>query len=81
MRTTCYWYKFTLFTIIRNNLSHIKYRAVITQTVQHWAKGWKIGVLGFGFRLGLGICLFTTASRPALGPTRGSFVWGKAAGA
>jgi hypothetical protein len=35
-----------------------------------WAKGWTIGVLGFDSRRGLGIFLFTTASRTALGPTR-----------
>jgi hypothetical protein len=31
--------------------------------------GWTIGVLGFDFRLGLGIFLFTAVSRTALGPT------------
>jgi hypothetical protein len=31
---------------------------------------WTIGVLGFDSRRGLGIFLFTTASRPALGPTQ-----------
>jgi hypothetical protein len=34
------------------------------------ATGWKIGVLGFDFRRGLRIFLFTTASRTALGPTQ-----------
>jgi hypothetical protein len=32
--------------------------------------GWTIGVLGFDSRQGLGIFLFDTASRPALGPTQ-----------
>jgi hypothetical protein len=32
--------------------------------------GWMIGVLVFDFRRGLGIFLFTTASRTALGPTQ-----------
>jgi hypothetical protein len=32
--------------------------------------GWTIGVLGFDSRRGLGIYLFTTASRAALGPTQ-----------
>jgi hypothetical protein len=31
---------------------------------------WTIRVLGFDFRRGLGIFLFTTASRTALGPTQ-----------
>jgi hypothetical protein len=45
-------------------------RAVIAQSVQHWAMGWTIWVLGFDSRRGLGIFLFTTASRTALGPTQ-----------
>jgi hypothetical protein len=48
------------------------------------ATGWTIGVLGFDSRGGgLEISLFTTASRPALGPThlssneyQGLFPWG-----
>jgi hypothetical protein len=32
--------------------------------------GWTIGVLGFDSRRGLGIFLFTTVSRMALGPTQ-----------
>jgi hypothetical protein len=32
-------------------------RAVIAQSVQSWATGWTIGVLGFDSRLGLGIFL------------------------
>jgi hypothetical protein len=35
-----------------------------------WAMGWMIGALGFESRRRLGIFLFTTASRPALGPTQ-----------
>jgi hypothetical protein len=47
--------------------------------------GWTIGVLGFDSRRWLGIFLFTTASRTALGPTQtpilsnwyqGLFPWG-----
>jgi hypothetical protein len=34
-----------------------------------------IGVLGFDFRRGLGIFLFTTASRTALGPTQPLIQW------
>jgi hypothetical protein len=44
--------------------------AVIAQSVQRWATGWMIGVLGFDSQRGLGIFLFTTASRTALGPTQ-----------
>jgi hypothetical protein len=34
-----------------------------------------MGVLGFDFRPGLGIFLFTTASRTALGPTQPPIQW------
>jgi hypothetical protein len=34
-----------------------------------------IGVLGFDSQLGLGIFLFTTASRPVLGPTQPPIQW------
>jgi hypothetical protein len=37
--------------------------------------GWMIGVLGFDSRRGLGIFLFTTASRPTLGPTQPPIQW------
>jgi hypothetical protein len=37
--------------------------------------GWTIGVLGFDSRPGLGIFLFTTASRTALGPTQPPIQW------
>jgi hypothetical protein len=37
--------------------------------------GWTIGVLGFDSRWGLGIFLFTTASRTALGPTQSPIQW------
>jgi hypothetical protein len=43
---------------------------VIAQSVQRWATGWTIGVLGFDSLRGLGIFLFTTASISALGPTQ-----------
>jgi hypothetical protein len=36
---------------------------------------WTIGVLGFESRQGLGIFLFTTASRTALGPTQLPIKW------
>jgi hypothetical protein len=37
--------------------------------------GWTIGVLEFDSRRGLGIFLFTTVSRPALGPTQPPIQW------
>jgi len=37
--------------------------------------GWTIGVLAFDFRRGLGIFIFTTASRTALGPTQPHIEW------
>jgi hypothetical protein len=37
--------------------------------------GWTIGVLGFDSQRELGIFLFTTASRPALGPTQPPIQW------
>jgi hypothetical protein len=49
--------------------------AVIAQSVYQWATGWMIGVLGFDSRWGLGIFLFTTASRKALGPTQPPIQW------
>jgi hypothetical protein len=43
--------------------------------VQRWATSWTIGVLGFDSRRGLGIFLFTTESRTALGPTQPPIQW------
>jgi hypothetical protein len=48
---------------------------VIAQSVQRWATGWTIGVLGFDCRRRLGIFLFTTASTTALGPTEPPIQW------
>jgi len=39
------------------------------------AMGWTIRVLGFDSQWGPGICLFTTASRTALGPTQPPIQW------
>jgi hypothetical protein len=52
-----------------------KWRAVIAQSVQRWATGWTIVVLGFDSRRGLGIFLFTTVSRKALEPTQPPIQW------
>jgi hypothetical protein len=48
---------------------------VIAQSIQHWATGWTIGVIEFDSRRGLGIFLFFTASRTALGPTQPPIQW------
>jgi hypothetical protein len=45
-------------------------RAMIVQSVYCWAMGWTIRVLGFDSWWGLGIFLFTIASRMALRPTQ-----------
>jgi hypothetical protein len=64
-----------------------KYKLDLVGVQEVRATGWTIGVLGFDSRREVGIFLFTTASRTALGPTqpplgtRGSFPGGKAAGA
>jgi hypothetical protein len=50
-------------------------RAVIAQSVQRWATGWTIGVLGFDFRRGLRNFLFTTVPRTPLGPTQPPIQW------
>jgi hypothetical protein len=42
--------------------------AYIKWYILRWATGWTIGFLGFDSRRGLGISLFTTASKTALGP-------------
>jgi hypothetical protein len=44
-------------------------------SVQRWATGWEIGVLGFDSWRGLGIFLFTTVSRTALGSTQPPNQW------
>jgi hypothetical protein len=57
-------------TRILNNLSAGCPRAGIPQSLQRMATGWTIGWPGFDSWRGLGISLFATASRPALGTTR-----------
>jgi hypothetical protein len=65
---------------IRYSLFHTFY--IILLSLLHYiglcylrATSWTIGVLGFGSRRGLGIFLFTTASRKALGPTQTPIQW------
>jgi hypothetical protein len=60
----------TVFSIIKINL-----KSVNTMSVERWAADWMIGVLGFDFRRGLGIFLFTTASRTALVPNQPPIQW------
>jgi hypothetical protein len=48
---------------------------MIAQFVQGWVMGWMIGVPGFNSWQGLGIFLFTTASRMALRPTQPPIQW------
>jgi hypothetical protein len=48
---------------------------VIAQSVQRWATGWTIGVLGFDSRRELGIFLFTIASRMDLEPIEPPIQW------
>jgi hypothetical protein len=50
-------------------------RAVIAQSVYRWATDWMIEVLGFDSQRWLGIFLFTTASRTALGLTQPPIQW------
>jgi hypothetical protein len=50
-------------------------RAVIAQSVYRWVTGWTTGVLGYDFRRGLGIFLYTTTSTTALGPTQPPIQW------
>jgi hypothetical protein len=40
------------------------------KSVQRWATGWTIVILGFDSRRGLGIFLFITASKTAMGATQ-----------
>jgi hypothetical protein len=61
--------------LLKFQLIQFSLRAVIAQSVQRWATGWTIGVLEFDSRRGLGIFLFTTASRTALGPTQPPIQW------
>jgi hypothetical protein len=50
-------------------------RAVIAQSLQLWATGWTIWILGFDSWRGLRIFLFITASRTVLGPTQPPIQW------
>jgi hypothetical protein len=49
--------------------------SICKRIFQRWATGWTIRVLVLDSRRGLGIFLFTTASRTALGPTQSPIQW------
>jgi hypothetical protein len=55
-----------------NTFIKINFNIIVPQC---WATGWTIGVLGFYSRRWLGMFLFTTASRTALGPTQPPIHW------
>jgi hypothetical protein len=55
---------------VKNTYSN---REVVRKYLQ--LTGWMIGVLGFDYWRGLGIFLFTTASRTALRPTQPPIQW------
>jgi hypothetical protein len=67
----------TLYSEIHGLIRSVwnKERALRAQSVQRWATGWTIGILGFDSRQRLGIFLFTTVSRTALGPTQPPIQW------
>jgi hypothetical protein len=73
------WLKYDRMNILNEGIPfngiNIYLRAVIAHSVWRWATVWTIGVLGFDFRRGLGIFLFTTASRTALGCTQPPIQW------
>jgi hypothetical protein len=54
---------------------HFTVKSRVSSVVLGWTTSWAIGVLGFDSRRGLGIFLFTTASRTALGPTQPPVQW------
>jgi hypothetical protein len=57
-----------LWTFQKDPVPYLSSTAVTAQSVLRWATGWTIGVLEFDSRRGLGIFLFTTGSKTALGP-------------
>jgi hypothetical protein len=62
------WACFIYSEVLRNKL-------ITISVCVRWATGWTVGVLGFDSRRVLGIFLFTTASRTALGPTQPPIQW------
>jgi hypothetical protein len=67
-----------MIRMICSSKRHMKNASFILHNKEHIlpnATDWTIGVLGFDSRRGLGIFLFTTASRTALGPTQPPIQW------
>jgi hypothetical protein len=61
---------------IRRDVKYFRINLMnLAQLAQRWATDWTIGVLGFDSRQGLGIFLFTTASRTVLGHTQPPIQW------
>jgi hypothetical protein len=65
---------FPSFNLIRYFVRPIYTQFSLT-TVSNISMGWTIGALGFYSRRGLGIFLFTTEFRPALGSTQPPLKW------
>jgi len=61
--------------ILHGDSNHTLTLIASRKFLQRWATGWTIGVLGFHSRRGLGIFLFTTLSRTALGLTQPPIQW------
>jgi hypothetical protein len=61
--------------MIINTLYALMYKSRDSSVGIALGYGWTIGVLGFDSRRGLGIVLFTTASRMALEPTQPPIQW------
>jgi hypothetical protein len=61
--------------VVVHTHTHTHTRTVLAHSVLRGAAGWTIGVFGIDSRWGLGIFIFTTASRTALGPTQLPIQW------
>jgi hypothetical protein len=73
VHTAAYWGGLQWLDI--NNKFHRNGSVIMCDIYVHTATGWTFGVLRFDCRRGLGIFLFTTASRMALGPIQPPMQW------